>query len=93
MEAPADPPPGDIGALSGFGAAAPDHDLRLSAYVFDQWGGGHEQSEALVARAGAGGQLARAVVNGRLLLLATAGPADPHGFVLNDVCSAFAGRE
>jgi hypothetical protein len=93
VETAPDPVPAEIGALAGFGAVAPDHVVQVSAYVFNEWGAGHEQAEALVARAGGGGRRVRTVVNGRLLLLATAGREDPDGFVLNDVCSAFAGRE
>lgn len=89
-----DPPIDQLGALAGFGAIAGGYDVRISVYVFDAWGGGHEHTDALRARAEASGRRVCVAVNGALLLVGTAPLDDDRsGFVLNDVCSAFAGGE
>lgn len=92
-EAPPDPAPEAIGALAGVGAVAPSCGVRLSAYVFDRWGGGQEQVEAIQARTDEQGPITRCALNGPLLLLGTADRGDPAEWVLNDLCSAFAGWE
>lgn len=94
-DAPPDPPLGELGALAGFGAVVAGHDIHLSVYVLDAWGRGHDHAEALEARAGTNGRTALVAVNGQLLLVATA-PAVTGAearFLLNDLVSAFAGRE
>ncbi len=90
-EMPADPPPHEIGALDGFGAVVAGCDVRLSAYVFDRWDGGAEYAAAVRAAGGTAERTARAVVNGRLLLVATAGHGEREQCVLDDVCTAFSG--
>ena len=89
-----DPPVGEVGALAGFGAVAVGHDVRLAVYVLDTWGRGHEHRAALEARAQRAGRRVCIAVNGVLLFVGTA-PMDDGAarFILNDLCSAFAGRE
>jgi hypothetical protein len=89
--APPDPAPGDIGAIAGFGGVAEDCDVRVSSYVFDEWGGGVEPAEVLKARAEAEGRRTLVIVNGPLLLFATGGSADRDRFALFDLSSAFSG--
>lgn len=93
-ETPPDPAIEQLGALAGFGAAADDYDIRVSVYVLDGWGRGRDHIEMLTARAEAHGRQASTAVNGQLLFVGTA-PRDDEGarFLLNDLCSAFAGRE
>lgn len=95
VEVAPDPPLEELGARAGFGAVVADHDVRLSVYVLDAWGRGHDHTEALVARAEADHRHPAMVVNGELLLFGTipAGGAPGEQFLLNDLCSAFAGRE
>ncbi len=90
-----DPPLEELGAVAGFGAVVVGHDLRLSVYVLDTWGRGHDHTAALRSRAEASRRLAVVAVNGELLFVGTiatdGGPRER--FLLNDLCSAFAGRE
>jgi len=88
-EAPADPDPGDIGAVAGFGAVADDRDVLINAYVFEEWGDGHDHIEALTQRAEAQGRKSLAIVDGQLLIFATAGTADRDQFGLFEVSTAF----
>lgn len=89
-----DPVIEQLGALAGFGAVAGGYDIRISVYLLDAWGRGHDHIEALEARAMASGRQVRAAVNGELLFVGTAPQGDDTArFVLNDLCSAFAGRE
>jgi hypothetical protein len=94
-EVPADPPLGELNAAAGFGAVVVGHDLRFSVYVLDSWGRGHEHTDALMSRARAHGRVAAVAVNGDLLFVGTvAADGDPaEQLLLNDLCSAFAGRE
>ena len=92
-EAAPDPAPGDVGARGGFGAVVPDCDVRLSVYAFDEWGGGQKYALAVQSRPDESGRMTRAVMNGSLLLIATGARQDPSEYVLNDICSAFAGAE
>lgn len=94
-EVPADPPLEELAALAGFGAVVVGQDLRVSVYLLDSWGRGHEHAAALRSRAEADHRLARVAVNGDLLFVGTVA-ADGDStelFQLNDLCSAFAGRE
>jgi hypothetical protein len=90
-----DPPLDELGALAGFGAMVIDHDLRLSVYVLDAWGRGHDHTTRLRARAEASGRLASVAVNGDLLFFGTiaAERESTDRYLLNDLCGAFAGRE
>ncbi len=93
QEVAADPKPTDVGARVGFGAVAQGIDLRLNAYVFGEWGEGADHAAHLMHTLGGPDREVRSVVNGRLLLIASAGPGDQEEFIIDDVCSAFAGRE
>jgi hypothetical protein len=88
-----DPSPTDIGARAGFGAVAQGIDLRLNAYVFGEWGEGADHAAQLRQTLGGPDRQVRSAVNGRLLLVASAGPGDQEEFTIEDVCSAFTGRE
>jgi hypothetical protein len=88
-----DPAPGDVGARDGFGAVVPDCDVRLSVYAFDEWGGGQRYALAVQSGPDEPGRITRAVMNGSLLLIATGARQDPSEYLLNDICSAFAGAE
>jgi hypothetical protein len=91
---PPDPSLEQLGALAGFGAVVAGHDVRVNVYVLDAWGRGHDHVEALKARAEANGRRLCAAVNGELLFVGTAAEGDESArFVLNDLCSAFAGWE
>jgi hypothetical protein len=93
-EVPPDPPLEQLGALAGFGAVAVGHDVRVSVYVLDAWGRGHDHVEALKACAEANGRRVRTAVNGELFFVGTAAEGDEGArFVLNDLSSAFAGWE
>ncbi len=90
-----DPPLADLGAEAGFGAVVVDSDLRLSVYVLDAWGAGAAVADGLRSRAESVQRLARVAVNGDLLFVGTVsadGDATER-FLLNDLCSAFSGRE
>jgi len=90
-----DPPLAALGAVDGFGAVVADSDLRLSVYVFDAWGAGAAHVDGLRTRAESDNRVARVAVNGELLFVGTLsddGEAT-EDFLLNDLCSAFAGRE
>lgn len=93
-EVPPDPAIEALGALAGFGVVADGYDVQVSVYVLDAWGRGHDHAETLKARAEANGRQLCAAVNGQLLLVGT-GPKDDDRaqFLLNDLCSAFAGWE
>jgi hypothetical protein len=94
QEVPPDPPLEELGALSGFGAVTPGHDIRLSVYVLDSWGGGLEYEDALVAAAEAAGRRGMAAVNGELFFIGTAPLEDRRAkHILTSLCSAFAGWE
>jgi hypothetical protein len=89
-----DPPLELLGALAGFGAVAVGHDVRLSVYVLDTWGRGHDHRKLLETRAKEAGRRVCIAVNGVLLFVGTAASDDGDSrFILNDLCSAFAGRE
>ena len=94
---PAEPDPAvdEVDALAGFGALVSGRDVRLSVYVLDAWGLGHDREDALRARAEANHRLPAVAVNGYLLFVGTVGADSPPGdrFLLSDLCSAFAGRE
>lgn len=95
QDADPDPPLADLGAIAGFGAVVANSDVRLSVYVLDAWGAGATVADELRSRAQPGRRLTRVAVNGDLLLIATAsadGDATER-FLLNDLCSAFAGQE
>lgn len=95
QEVSPDPPLVDLGAEAGFGAVVVGHDLRLSVYLLDSWGRGHDHVEALRSRAEANHRTAGISVNGDLLFVGTV-PTDSESgddFLLMDLCSAFAGRE
>jgi hypothetical protein len=89
-----DPPLEELGALLGFGAVTPGHDVRVSVYVLDSWGAGLEHEDALVAAAEAVGRHGMAAVNGELFFIGTA-PLDDRKAkrILTSLCSAFAGWE
>jgi len=93
LDVAADPAPAELGAVDGFGAVVPDSDLRLSVYVFDSWGAGNAHTDAMTSRAEADHRLARVAVNGDLLFVGTVSADSAVRFLLNDLCSAFAGRE
>ncbi len=89
-----DPPVAELDALTGFGLLFGD-DLRLSVYLMQAWGQGEEHAASLREHARASGRTAEVVVNGDLLLVATIA-AQPHlddRILLNELLSAFAGRE
>jgi hypothetical protein len=95
VEVAPDPPLEELGALAGFGAIVRAHDLRFSVYLLDAWGRGHDHAAALRSRAQASRRLAAVAVNGDLLFVGTIAADGGSGdrFLLNDLCSAFAGRE
>lgn len=90
-----DPSLEELGAVAGFGAVVVGHDLRLSVYLLDAWGRGHDQVPAVRSRAEANHRVAGVAVNGELLFVGTvsAEGESAERFLLNDLCSAFAGRE
>jgi hypothetical protein len=93
-ETPPDPPLEELGALSGFGAVTPRHDVRVSVYVLESWGGGLEYEDALLAAAEAAGRRGMAAVNGELFFIGTAPIEDRKAQrILSSLCSAFAGWE
>jgi hypothetical protein len=83
-----------LDALAGFGAAIGD-DLRFSVYVLDAWGRGEEHESALRDSARSSGRTAEVAMNGDLLIVATipAQPSIDDRILLNEVLSAFTGRE
>jgi hypothetical protein len=93
-ELPPEPSLADLDALAGFGGAVGD-DVRFSVYVLDAWGRGEEHAAKLRHGARSSGRTAEVAVNGSLLLVATV-PAQPSiddRILLNELLSAFAGRE
>lgn len=84
----------ELEALAGFGAAIGD-DLRFSVYVLDAWGRGEDHAAALRDSARSNGRTAETAVNGDLLIVATipAQPSIDDRILLNELLSAFAGRE
>jgi hypothetical protein len=88
------PPSDEISAAGGFGLTTDGHDVRVSVYAFSHWGEGQEHAVDAEAAASATERIAVVAVNGPLLFVGTAPSGDlPALFVLNDLCSAFAGRE
>ena len=67
-----DPLPAQVGALDGFGLQADGRDVRVSVYLYPQWGDGQEQAGPLLAAAERSGRYAIVGVNGRMLFLGTA---------------------
>jgi hypothetical protein len=91
---PPDPLPGQIGALDGFGLQADGRDVRVSVYLYPQWGDGQEHARPLLAAAEQSGRYAIVGVNGRMLFLGTARRDDIESeIVVNDLCSVFSGQE
>lgn len=87
-------PPGRIGARDGFGLASPDPDVRVSVYVFAEWGAGAEHAVPLQNLVEAEGYETDTAINGALLFLGIIHQDDlPARFLLNDLLSAFSGRE
>lgn len=87
-------PPERIGALDGLGLASPDPDVQVSVYVYAEWGAGSQHVGLLQSLADAGGQEAETAINGALLFLGIIKKDDlPARFLLNDLLSAFSGRE
>ena len=84
----------DLDALAGFGGAIGD-DLRFSVYVLDAWGHGQDHAAGLRQGARSSGRTAEVAVNGDLLIVATipAQPSIDDRILLNELLSAFAGRE
>jgi hypothetical protein len=83
-----------LGAIGGFGLLIEDHCVRLSVYLFKEWGQGQHQADALAASMATSEQESIVAVNGSLLFLGTAPRGDDTAhFALNDLCSAFAGQE
>ncbi|MGH2457683.1 MAG: hypothetical protein ACRDIY_02320 [Chloroflexota bacterium] len=86
--------PERIDALDGFGLVARDPDVEVSVYVYAEWGAGAQHVAALQSLAAAGGQEAETAINGALLFLGIIENDDlPARFRLNDLLSAFSGRE
>jgi hypothetical protein len=91
---PPDPLPAQVGALDGFGLQADGRDVRVSVYLYPQWGDGQEHAGSLLAAAEQSGRYAIVGVNGRLLFLGTARRDDVESeIVVNDLCSVFSGQE
>jgi hypothetical protein len=89
-----DPAPEQLGALAGFGRRAPDSGVRLSVYVFEEWGQGEAHARAMEATPRTDGSTVRATVNGALLLVGVAREDNPEApAVLARLVSAFAGWE
>jgi len=90
-------PPGDIGALAGFGLSAGDPDVTASVYVFESWGGGKDAVEKLKAQVPDEGMHVLHAINGRLLFFGYTRIDGPDGteakFRLSGLVSAFAGDE
>lgn len=90
--------PEELGALAGVGYLARNPDLRVSVYIFGDWGKHREVSKQLRSRfAGETGVYAQAVTNGPMLLFAHTRIDGPDGtaakYRLDDIMSAFAGDE
>jgi hypothetical protein len=94
VEIPPEPSLADLDALAGFGGAAGD-DLRFSVYVLDAWGRGEDHAAELRRGAPSSDRMAEVAVNGDLLIVATipAQPSIDDRILLNELLSAFAGRE
>jgi hypothetical protein len=89
-----DPPPEQLGALTGFGLVVRQSGLHLSVYVFEDWGQAHEQARAVEATPRGDGSAVRTTVNGALLLVGVAREESPEASeVLARLGSAFAGWE
>jgi len=87
-------PPEQLGALDGFGLASREPDARVSVYVFAEWGAGAEHTALLENLAESDGREADTAINGALLFLGTIAKDDlPARLLLNDLLSAFSGRE
>jgi len=87
-------PPDRMGALDGFGLASRDPDVRVSVFIFAEWGAGAPRAASLQNLAEAEDREADTAINGALLFLGTINKDDlPARFLLNDLLSAFSGRE
>jgi hypothetical protein len=90
--------PESLGARAGLGFTASDPDLRVSVFVFDEWGGGGEAGNRLQEElSNDPGVYAAVGTNGRLLFVGHTRVDGPEGtgakYRLADLLSAFSGRE